>query len=157
MNDIKFIINTDNNTVVAILPNMEDVTDEVARKCTKSTTYAVLELIENAYRFKQPELDIPYEAKFKGVAYCDRHDMFCKNIGKDISENKALKKYHSSMAKKYARLSELLKKASEEMCSLEASHIVKALNAEKSINKYTSVNDNDEELLNNLQDGYMDF
>lgn len=163
MNDTRFIINPNNNTVVAILPDMEDVTNEVAQKCKRLTAYAVWELIDKGYRCNQPELDIPYEAKFKGVAYCDKHDAFCENIGKDVSENKALKKYHSAMARKYSRLAELLKNAYEEMQALEACHIVKALNAEKSIEKYNSnngfsskdgefcVNEGNEALLNNFK------
>lgn len=139
MRGTKFIVKPEEKIVVAIMSGMEDVTNEVLRKCTKSTQHVVDELISSGRHFNCPKLDLPYKTEFRSVARCDDRDIFDEKIGKNISENKALLKYHTTMQRKYGRLSELLKKASKEIEELRINHILKAINIRKSLAKHVGI------------------
>ncbi len=137
-----YIVNPQKKVVVTLMnANTEfgdvlGVADEVIRKCTCPTTYAVLDMMESAKNLKLPDLDIPIDAVFKGVSKCDDHDEFDKETGIMIADNKAEMKYHIAMAKKYKRLTKLFEKAFEEMYVLECEHANKALKLKERNDKF---------------------
>ncbi len=141
MREKRFIVKPDKKVVVTILDASESgVTDEVVSRCTKPTMYAVLNLIMNAYDMNIPDLEIPYNASYKGVSICDEHDTFDEKKGKDISGSKADMKYHIAMAKKYKRLSEIFDRAQKEMRVLELEHQLKSVHIEEKLYKYLEPN-----------------
>ena len=126
------------------------VTDEVAKKCTKTTMHIVLDMILNAYKLKVPDLDIPYKASYKGIAKCDKNDVFSERKGKEIAGSKADMKYHIAMMKKYKRLAGVFEKAQEEMYILEMNHALKAQNIKNNLNKFYAISkdmNNREEMI----------
>lgn len=137
MREKRFIVKPEEKVVVAIMDASEGgVTDEVVSKCTKPTMFAVLNLIMNAYDMKVPELEIPYNASYKGVSMCDQYDIFDEKKGRDIAGSKADMKYHTAMAKKYKRLADIFEKAQEEMYILETNHALAVNNIRYSLSKY---------------------
>lgn len=137
MREKRFIVKPDEKIVVAIKDASENgVTDEVVSRCAKPTMYAVLSLIMNAFDMDIPDLEIPYNASYKGVSICDEYDDFDEKKGKDISGSKADMKYHMAMAKKYKRLSDIFDKAQKEMRVLELEHQVKSAHIEEKLCKY---------------------
>ncbi len=145
MREKNFIIKPEEKVVVAIMDASENgVTDEVVSKCAKPTMYAVLSLIMNAYDMNISELDIPYNASYKGVSICDEHDIFDEKKGKDIAESKANLKYHTAMAKKYKRIANIFEKAQKEMHILETDHALVAKNIKDSLNKFYVTEETDE-------------
>lgn len=141
MREKRFIVKPDKKVVVTILDASESgVTDEVVSRCTKPTMYAVLNLIMNAYDMNIPDLEIPYNASYKGVSICNEHDTFDEKKGKDISGSKADMKYHIAMAKKYKRLSEIFDRAQKEMRVLELEHQLKSVHIEEKLYKYLEPN-----------------
>lgn len=136
MREKRFIVKPDEKVVVAVM-NVPDcgVTDEVTMKCTKPTMYAVLNMIMDACDLDIPDLEIPFHASYKGVSKCDEHDTFDEIKGKKIAGEKADMKYHASMMKKYKRLSDLFKKASDEMQVLEFEHMRKHMHIKESLQK----------------------
>lgn len=144
MREKNYIVNPEKKIVVAILKanidnvdDMKGIADEVIRECSRTTIYAILELIEKAGDFDMSNLDIPYEVLYKGIAKCDEHDEFNEEIGKKIAGNKAEMKYHIAMAKKYKVLVSLIEKAYEELYVLECKHANKAFKINNNIKKYT--------------------
>lgn len=141
MREKRFIIKPEEKVVVAIMDaSNRGVTDEIVSKCTKSTMYAALNLIMNAYDMNVPDLEIPYNASYKGVSTCDEHDIFDEKKGRDIAESKADMKYHTAMAKKYKRLVDILAKAQKEIHVLELEHQLKSLRIEERLCKYLESN-----------------
>lgn len=137
MREKRFIVKPDEKVIVAIMDASErGVTDEIVSKCTKPTMFAVLSLIMNAYDMNIPDLEIPYNASYKGVSTCDKNDTFDEKKGRDIAGSKADMKYHTVMAKKYKRLVDIFDKAQKEMHVLELEHRLKGLRIEEKLCKY---------------------
>lgn len=144
MKEKRYIINPEEKVVVAMMnantidpDDTAGVADEVVEKCTSLTMYAVIELINRAVDCNMPNLDIPCDELYKGIAKCDEYDDFDPVLGKQIAGNKAEMKYHIAMSKKYKRLVDILGKAYEELYILECEHANKALKISNNIKKYT--------------------
>ena len=141
MREKRFIIKPEEKVVVAIMDASEGgVTDEVVSRCTKPTMYAALSMIMNAYDMNVPDLEIPYNASYKGVSMCDQYDIFDEQKGRDIAGSKADMKYHTAMAKKYKRLSDIFDKAKKEMRVLELEHQLKSARIEEKLYTYLEPN-----------------
>lgn len=138
MREKTYIVKPEEKVVVATMCVTQDrIEDEVTTKCTKSTMYAVLDMLTNTYDLKIPDLEISYKTIYKGVSKCDSYDEFDERKGKDIARNKADMKYHIAMMKKYKRLKDIFAKAFDEMYRLEMEHLNKVDNIKESLQKYS--------------------
>lgn len=135
----RFIVKPEEKVVVAIMDAYCDgIQEEVEKKCTRPTANLVQHIIINDHSqgLNYRNYEINYNVPYKGVSKCDEYDKFDEKVGRDIAGSKADLKYHTAMMKKYSRISELLKKATEEIQVLEFEHMRKVMHINEDLQRY---------------------
>lgn len=129
MKNSVFVNNFTKSVKVQYRPgHRKTVFGELLGKCRKTTALLIAPYVRSF------GLDI--RGSFTGQADCSENDKFDPKYGKGLATQKAVLKYHKSMAKKYEKIYCMLKDALDDISGLEVEHKIKARNIEEDYKRY---------------------
>lgn len=124
------VIDQENDVIVSRVVECKDTVDEVMENCGVSTCCLVVSLIDESNPMNGCNPCI------KAIARCTSGDAFDEDKGMDVANTKADLKYHKRMVHDYDKYIKRMKKAIEDIETLQKVHSDKVQVIEKGMEEF---------------------